>query len=116
GVQDLPRSRGHVAVRQRDGLRLIPIDDVLCFIADQKYTTVRHTGGTDLIEDSLRALETEYADRFVRVHRNTLVATAKLVALERVADGQTYAVVRGLDEPLAVSRRMVTELRERLGL
>lgn len=116
GVHDLPRSRGHVTVRQRDGLKLIPIDDVLCFTAEQKYTTVRHAGGTDLIEDSLRALETEYGDRFVRLHRNTLVAVAKLVALERGTDGQTVALVRGLDEPLAVSRRMVPELRERLGL
>lgn len=115
-VRDLPRSRGHVAVRQRDGLKLIPIDDVLCFTADQKYTTVRHVGGVELIEDSLRTLEHEYAERFVRLHRNTLVATARLVALERIGDGQTFAVVRGLDEPIAVSRRMVAELRERLGL
>jgi two-component system, LytTR family, response regulator AlgR len=115
-VQALPLARTHVAVRLRDALKLIRLDDVLCFIAEQKYTTVRHAGGDDLIEDSLRTLETEFGQRFTRIHRNTLVATARLKALERDADGQYQVVVEGLAAPLAVSRRMATELRERLGL
>ena len=114
-VEALPQQRTHVAVRLRDTLKLIRLEDVLCFVAEQKYTTVRHTGGDDLLEDSLRTLEAQFGARFTRIHRNTLVATARLKALERDADGQYVAVVEGLDEPLAVSRRMVTELRERLG-
>jgi len=49
--------RSHVAARLRDTIKLIPVREVFYFNADQKYTSVRHQGGTDLIEDSLRALE-----------------------------------------------------------
>jgi two-component system response regulator AlgR len=115
-VEALPQARTHVAVRLRDTLKLVRVEDVLCFVAEQKYTTLRHTGGEDLIEDSLRTLETEFGQRFTRIHRNTLVATRRLKALERDAEGQYVALVEGLSEPLPVSRRMVTELRERLSL
>jgi two-component system response regulator AlgR len=115
-VEALPLVRTHVAVRLRDALKLVRVDDVLCFIAEQKYTTVRHLGGDDLIEDSLKTLEAEFGARFTRIHRNALVATARLKALERDAAGQYRVVIDGLAEALDVSRRMATELRERLGL
>lgn len=115
-LEAIPQSRTHVAARVRDTLKLIRIEDVICFIAEQKYTTVRHTGGDDLIEDSLRNLEQEFGPRFTRIHRNTLVATSRLRALERDGSGQYRAVVEGLAETLDVSRRMASELRERLGV
>ena len=62
-------------MRGRDGLKLIPIEEVFCFQADQKYTTVKHLKGEDLIEDSLKTLEEEFAASFVRIHRNALVNT-----------------------------------------
>ena len=106
--------RSHVAARLGDQLRLIPIADVYYFSADQKYTTVRHRHGSELIEDSLRALEEEFAARFVRVHRNALVNIDYLAAVERDAEGQHHVLLRELDERLAVSRRLAGELRERL--
>jgi len=115
-VGALPQSRAHVAVRLRESLKLVRIEDVYCFHAEQKYTTVRHAGGEDLIEDSLRTLEAELGTRFTRIHRNALVATNRIRALARDAEGQYHVIVDGLAEPLAVSRRMATELRERLSL
>ena len=106
--------RSHVAARLGEHLRLIPIADVYYFSADQKYTTVRHRHGSELIEDSLRALEEEFAARFVRVHRNALVNIDYLAAVERDAEGQHHVLLRELDERLAVSRRLAGELRERL--
>lgn len=105
--------RTHIAVRHREGLRLIPIEEVQVFLADQKYTTVRHLRGEDLIEDPLRTLEEELAQDFVRIHRNALVAVRHLERIERNADGQYFVILRGCDAPLAVSRRMAGELRER---
>ena len=115
-VQSLaaPAPRSHLAVRQRDGLRLLQLDDVICLIAEQKYTTVRHTGGEDLIEDSLRALEQEFGDRFARIHRNALVNLRRIEALERDAGGHYQVRLRGLAETLAVSRRIATELKDRI--
>ncbi len=106
-------ARSHVAARHRDGLRLIPLDEVQFFFAEQKYTTVRHLKGEDLIEDSLRALEEELGSGFVRIHRNALVSVRYLEGIERNADGQYFVRLRGCDAPLQVSRRMASELRER---
>jgi two-component system, LytTR family, response regulator AlgR len=105
--------RTHIAARQRDGLRLIPIGEVQYFLADQKYTTVRHVNGEDLIEDSLRLLEGEFRGSFVRIHRNALVSIRHLERIERSADGQYLVRLRGCAAPLQVSRRMAAELRER---
>jgi two-component system, LytTR family, response regulator AlgR len=116
-LQQLARGearRTHVAVRRREGVKLIPVDEVQYFLADQKYTTMRHVGGEDLIEDSLRQLEDEFGQRVVRIHRNALVAVKYLERIERTADGQYLVHLRGCPAPLQVSRRMATELKERL--
>ncbi len=106
--------RKHIAARHRDGLRLIPVEEVQFFLADQKYTTVKHLKGEDLIEDSLRMLEDELGSAFVRIHRNALVSVRFLERIERNAEGQHFVHLRGCDAPLQVSRRMAGELRERL--
>ena len=105
--------RTHIAARSREGLKLIPIEEVQYFLADRKYTTVAHVQGEDLIEDSLRLLESEFGAAFVRIHRNALVAVKHLERIERGADGQYLVHLRGCTAPLAVSRRMAGELRER---
>jgi len=105
--------RTHIAARSREGLKLIPIEEVQYFLADQKYTTVAHLHGEDLIEDSLRLLEGEFGAAFVRIHRNALVAVRHLERIERSADGQYSVRLRGCAAALAVSRRMAGELKER---
>lgn len=105
--------RTHIAARRREGLRLIPIEDIQYFLAEQKYTTVRHVNGEDLIEDSLRSLEEEFGSAFVRIHRNALVSVRFLERIERNGAGQYFVRLRGCDAPLQVSRRMAVELRER---
>jgi two-component system response regulator AlgR len=106
-------ARTHVAARHRDSLKLIPIEEVMCFLADQKYTTVRHARGEHLIDESLRTLEEELGSSFVRIHRNALVSIKYLEAIERNDEGQYFVRLRGSEEPLPVSRRMAGELRER---
>lgn len=115
-VEGLPAARGQLAIRVRDGLKLVRVEDVLCFTADQKYTTVYHLGGADLIEDSLRALEAEFAQRFTRIHRNTLVNTRRIEAIERNEEGQYHVRLQGMTELLPVSRRLAGELKDRFHL
>ena len=110
---DAPPRRTHIAARHREGLRLIPLDEIQFFFAEQKYTTVRHLKGEDLIEDSLRALEEEFGAAFVRIHRNALVSVRFLEGIERNTEGQYFVRLRGCPAPLQVSRRMASELRER---
>jgi len=111
-ARESPR-RTHIGVRGRDGLKLIPVDEVLYFLADQKYTTVRHQSGEDLIDDSLKTLEEEFGAGFVRVHRSALVNTRYLERISRDATGQHFVYLRGLSEPLEVSRRMAGDLKDR---
>jgi len=107
-------ARQHVAARVRDELKLIPIKEIRYFRADQKYVTVRHAHGEDLIDESLRQLEDEFARDFVRIHRSLLVAVAHVASLERTADGGYELKLRGDGETLPVSRRQIADLRKRL--
>lgn len=107
------KRRTHIAARRREGLRLIPVEDIQYFLAEQKYTTVRHISGEDLIEDSLRSLEEEFESAFVRIHRNALVSVRYLERIERNSEGQYFVRLRGCEAPVQVSRRMAGELRER---
>jgi two-component system response regulator AlgR len=100
-------------VRTRDELRLIPVENVLCFIAEQKYTTLRHSGGEELIEESLKSLEEEFAGRFIRVHRNSQAALAHNEGPERDAEAHQVVRLRG-GGTLAVSRRLAADVARTL--
>lgn len=103
--------REHILCRRRTGLELIPVGGIRYFLADQKYVTVQHADGEDLIEDSLKKLEQEFGNRFVRIHRKALVARDRLVGLERGDNGRTYAVLDGTEDRLEVSRRHLPRVR-----
>ena len=111
-----PPGRDHLCARLRGSLRRIPLEDIRYLQADEKYVVVHHARGEDLIEEPLKALETEFADRFVRIHRNCLVARAQLIELRRTPDGHVQAVLRDVAQPLDVSRRCLPQLRETLQL
>ena len=106
--------RKHLCARLRGSLRLIPIEDVHYLHAEEKYVIVHHARGEDLIEESLKSLEEEFGDRFVRIHRNCLVARHEIVELKRSPDGHVQAVLRHARQPLEVSRRCVAGLKETL--
>lgn len=112
GQQDRRQSRTHLCARMRGNLRLIPIEDVHYLQAEEKYVVVHHARGEDLIEESLKSLEDEFGERFVRIHRNCLVARHELLELKRGVDGHVQALLRHGKQPLEVSRRCVAQLRE----
>ncbi|MDQ3267539.1 MAG: LytTR family DNA-binding domain-containing protein [Pseudomonadota bacterium] len=104
--------RTHLCARLRGSLRLIPVEDVHFLQADEKYVVVHHARGEDLIEESLKSLEEEFGERFVRIHRNCLVARHEIIELKRTPDGHVHAILRHGKEPLEVSRRCVAGLKE----
>ena len=111
-VEPEKRHRSHISARTRRGVELIPIESVQYFQADQKYVTVRHGGNEVIIDETLRELEQEFAQLFVRVHRNALVAANHIEALEKSSDGQFQIRMRGIEAPLDVSRRHVAAVRK----
>ncbi|MCA0395225.1 MAG: LytTR family DNA-binding domain-containing protein [Proteobacteria bacterium] len=112
GIEEGGKRRTHLCARLRGSLRLIPVDDVHYLQAEEKYVVVHHARGEDLIEESLKSLEDEFGERFVRIHRNCLVARHELVELKRGIDGHVQAILRHGNKPLEVSRRCVAQLRD----
>lgn len=107
-----PSRRTHISARTHRGIELIPVEDVRYFQADQKYVTVRYQGGQVIIDEPLKALEREFSESFVRVHRNALVAAAHIEGLERLTAGQACIRLRGVEERLDVSRRHLAGIRK----
>jgi two-component system response regulator AlgR len=108
------RQRRHISARSGDHLHLIPVQDVLYFRAGQKYVSVRHGGGSHLIDESLKELEGEFAEEFVRIHRNALVALRHIQAIEKGDGGQLQVRLRDCEETLPVSRRHSAGLRRKV--
>lgn len=115
---NLQSRRQHVCTRVQGELRLIPIESVSYFHADQKYVTVHHGDGQDLIDDSLKSLEDEFTDEFVRIHRGVLVAVDQIDRLQKSDDGKIRVVLRqeslADSDELIISRRHLTNVRKRL--
>jgi two-component system, LytTR family, response regulator AlgR len=109
----------HVMVRERGVMLRVPLATILYFKAEMKYTTLRTVDREFVIETSLNELEMQYDAQFVRVHRNALVSVSAIDGLSRAAmvdeEGSESWVVRlrGLAEPLAVSRRQLAEVKAR---
>ncbi len=104
--------RSHISARTRRGLELIAVDDIFYLQADQKYVTVRHAEGETIIDETLKELEDEFAERFVRVHRSMLVGLKHIVGLEKNTEGQAVLALRELEERLPISRRHLSAVRK----
>ncbi|CAG1019558.1 Transcriptional regulatory protein YpdB [Burkholderiaceae bacterium] len=111
-----------VVVSDRGRVLRVPVSDVLYLKAELKYVTLRTAEHTYVLDDALSDLEQRLGERFIRVHRNALVAKRAVRALERRVmagsdeeGGESWAVrVAPVDEWLVVSRRQATAVREAL--
>lgn len=110
-----PEGRRHLACNERGRVLLVPVADILYLKAELKYVTARTREREFLLEESLSHLEQEYPWRFLRVHRNCLVARAALAGFERVhegeGDGYWQVMLKGLAEKLPVSRRQWPQVK-----
>ena len=109
-------AREYLSVTERHRIVLVPVRDIVFLRAEQKYVTLRTRTRAHLIEEPLIALEEEFAQQFVRIHRNCLVSRAAIRGFERAAPSQEephwLVVLDGIDERLPVSRRQWPVLRE----
>ena len=116
-----------LVVSERGRVVRVPIGEVLYLKAELKYVTLRTAGHSYVLDDALSDLEQRLGDRFLRVHRNALVARSAVSALERrtmtdgegddeaSAPGECWAVqVAPVGEWLAVSRRQASAVRDAL--
>ena len=115
-----------LTITERGRLIRVPLVEVLFLKAELKYLTVRTATQSYIMEGSLTELEQRLGERFLRIHRNALVARKALRELGRhmaqqpageadAESGEGWAVrVAPVDEWLSVSRRQVAAVREAL--
>lgn len=104
------QSPAHISARTTNGVELIPVSDIDYFLADQKYVTVYYRQGEVLIDDPLKELEKQFADSFIRVHRNALVSITAIRGLERCDEGMRIKLANVQQGPL-ISRRHLPAVR-----
>lgn len=110
--------RTHISAQVAGTILLISIADISCFLADQKYITVKYFKDGQLmetiIEDTLKSLGEEFPDDFLRVHRNALIRKDRIEALQKQPDGRTLLKLHNMDEGLEVSRRHLSAVRKEM--
>jgi DNA-binding LytR/AlgR family response regulator len=86
-------------------IQMIPVEDVLFFISDEKYTRVQTATVEALIRKPIKELVDELdADLFWQIHRSTLVNTRFIAGVSRDLRGRQLVAVKGHPEKLEVSR------------
>ena len=108
----------HLLIQDRGRTERVPLTEVLYLKSEFKYLTVRTATRSHILDGSLADFEERYPKRFVRVHRNALVARAAIRALGKYDDGEDaegWALrLEGVPEPVVVSRRQLAAVREAL--
>lgn len=106
--------RLYLSCSERGRIQRVAVADILYLRAELKYVTARTVEREYLIEEALASLEQEFSARFVRIHRNCLVAREAVAGFEHVrdsAEGHWVVLLKGLDERLPVSRRQWAQVK-----
>ena len=86
-------------------IQMIPVDEVLFFISDEKYTRVQTSQVEALIRKPIKELVDEVdPSLFWQIHRSTLVAVKSIAGVTRDFRGRQIVAVKGHPEKLEVSR------------
>ena len=114
----VPEPQDVLLIQDRGRTERVPLSEVLYLKSELKYLTVRTASRSHILDGSLAELEERYPAKFVRVHRNALVARSAIRALEKFDDGEDaegWALrLDGIPEPVVVSRRQLSTVREAL--
>lgn len=124
-LKPLHKIRSHFSIHERGRVILIPVEQVIYLRAELKYITVRTVEREYLIEESLTHLEIEFGERFIRLHRNCLVAPLFITGYEKrnleqndgensdgINEQRWVALLKGIPETIAISRRQQHLVRE----
>ncbi len=95
-------------------IQLASVADIRYFRAEQKYVTAAWPGGELLLDESLKQLEDEFGEQFLRIHRNALIALQHVVQLDRDSEGYYQIHLRDMANTLQVSRRHLSQVRKTL--
>lgn len=104
-------SRSKLISRTHQGLKLVNVADIRLLQADQKYVTAYYPNGELLLTESLKQLEEQYPDTFIRVHRNALVGQRYITGMIN-RDNQLFITLDGVSVEPLISRRLESQVRK----
>jgi len=108
-----PSHRRHLCSRTHNGLELVAVEQIRLLQADQKYITAYTAEGETVLSDTLKDIEKEFSQLFIRVHRSALVARNAIEGLT-YAEGHLAVKIRDIEIQPIVSRRLEPKLRQLL--
>jgi two-component system, LytTR family, response regulator AlgR len=108
-LKPLQKMRSHLSIHERGRVLLVPVETIIYLRAELKYITVRTAEREYLLEESLTNLESEFGERFMRLHRNCLVAPSFIAGYEKRLNSenelQWVALLKIIPETIVISRR-----------
>ncbi len=111
-VKSQQSGRKNITAKISGNIQLVPIENIIYFQAELKYVTVKHINGETIIEDTLKELQNEFAENFVRIHRNAIVAKKFITGVHRDAKGHSFVVLQNDEKHLEISRRHLSEVKK----
>ena len=110
-VKSQHEGRTNITAKISGNIKLIPVKDIVYFQAELKYVTVKYLGGETIIEDTLKELQNEFSESFVRIHRNAMVAKKFITGIHRDNQGHSYVVLGDKEKELEISRRHLSDVK-----
>ncbi len=111
-VKSQHQGRTNITSKISGNIKLVPVKDIIYFQAELKYVTVKYLTGETIIEDTLKELQNEFSDTFVRIHRNAIVAKKFISGLHRDNQGHSFVVLGEEGKKLEISRRHLAEVKK----
>ncbi|MDQ7049064.1 MAG: LytTR family DNA-binding domain-containing protein [Enterobacterales bacterium] len=106
------QGRRNITAKISGNVKLIPVKDILYFQAELKYVTVKYLQGETIIEDTLKELQKEFSEQFIRVHRNAIVAKKFIRGIHRDNKGHAFVVIGEDEKKLEISRRHMADIKK----
>ncbi|MDM8567376.1 LytTR family DNA-binding domain-containing protein [Candidatus Halobeggiatoa sp. HSG11] len=106
-LPNLPTARTHISYFKRGEKSLIAVNKIYYFLAQENYTMLRWQNGEILINETLKDLEQEFANQFLRIHRRFLISIYQIEALVKEKNGHFHIRLKDVSETLEVSRRQL---------
>ncbi|NKB61383.1 MAG: response regulator [Gammaproteobacteria bacterium] len=107
----MAENRSHIAVSMKGKVKLVPLQEICYFKAENKYIVVKTATETYYMNETLNNIERDLGDEFIRAHRNALISVRHIDGLEKTEDELWYVLFKNIDDRLQISRRQKPSIR-----
>ncbi len=102
-----------ITVKRGQNTYAIPVDEMICFMAEDKYVEVHLSNKRYLLDTTLTELEKTYP-QLLRLHRNCLVHRSYLCGIHVDDQHKSHAILKKIDLQPAISRRQLAVVKKEL--